>query len=1060
MPVKMDLLTDSCPQMGSWMQESVTSRNDTKAHCLDVILMSLLARATMCKGGNDFYATLPFHNELPFDYWIRLNKAIDTAEGALKRQGKILDNPAREVTVMFIRHCPDPWLALVFKCKPLEEWTTGEVQSFSMYSDPSAQLTVCSAEQQHSWSAVNLDGPHEEGTSGGPEKMSPEFPTLIVDGQGDDLKLGSNVIKHLIHVKKASGDYSEKMLTTDQKHTDEENLLQLLSCVEKWKGGAMPEKMGPVKVKHAVMLEPMHEHLVWGVEILDPGEVVYTETRTNGVVGRGVILECGPTLPDVYIWGFTRPRTDTIRAIVYNFGKGPKLQKLAQELGELSVITNSASLSIEKLPLVAEGVYTCQALYDTAEGAKLYYYYVYLSVLVPVSKPYILMSDSSPVEGSTLWMRCGLENGTGPIKYIWEQESRSGMLTMLAEGNSSLVNVTDISRNHTGWYRCLASNQVNQQRSDRIWLDIIYGPDLPQIDVTPYSVTERGYSALERETVSLLCQASSNPPSQYVWFYNNSQVYSGPQYTITRILRMHTGHYACLALNTYLNTRSKKTITLTVYYPPDGNPSCTILPANNHTDLALWCHWAGGYPPASLHWNPFVFGEEVESGSNITQIQPGPETANNSVFVCQGSHVALNITRQCSTRTWLPVGEPQCSAYATRNNEYLMLSCSWEGGFPRALLWWASSSGASQGTSEENANILVLRSSYTYSGKAFVCHAKHPLAGESKQCVLRLEAPVLVAHRSLVTVYEGSDVQLTCVMSANYPVTEITWYNNLKQHVDNTPKKYVLQRAASWSNLTVRETDCARDSGQYWCSATNAVGGAEIPITLLVKRYPMPPNVTINKIVYSSHVRTDVDMEWSIRTELDLTSFFIERQLLPEPVGKRASNVSLWYKVIVDLESDVRSCKISGLDPTRNYAFRITAVNHRTIGHPSEVKSPADPPFNAYPAVIGSAIGGMILATVATVLFFLYVVRNRRSNPRLHDLIFGLQHSQSRENINFPEDEVVGGLEDEAGGRAPSRSPSPGPSMTLPRPTAAPKGSPIGEDNEPVNVTITVMATS
>uniref|UniRef100_A0AAR2JMT8 Ig-like domain-containing protein n=1 Tax=Pygocentrus nattereri TaxID=42514 RepID=A0AAR2JMT8_PYGNA len=187
------------------------------------------------------------------------------------------------------------------------------------------------------------------------------------------------------------------------------------------------------------------------------------------------------------------------------------------------------------------------------------------SMLLPVSKPYILLSDSSPVEGTSVWMRCGLENGTDPVNYIWEQESRSGVVTTLAESNRSLVNVTWVTRNHTGWYRCLARNEVNQQRSDRIWLDVIYGPDLPQIDVTPYSVTERGYSALEKETVSLMCQALSNPPSQYVWFYNNSQVYTGPQLTITKILRMHTGNYACLAQNTYLNTRSKKTITLTVY---------------------------------------------------------------------------------------------------------------------------------------------------------------------------------------------------------------------------------------------------------------------------------------------------------------------------------------------------------------------------------------------------------------------------------------------------------------------------------------------------------------
>ncbi|XP_053543944.1 V-set and immunoglobulin domain-containing protein 10-like 2 [Ictalurus punctatus] len=864
-----------------------------------------------------------------------------------------------------------------------------------------------------------------------------------------------------------------------------------------------------------------------GLEIVDPGQVIYRESRTNGVVDKGVILECGPTLPDIYIWSFTKPGTETIRAVVYNFGKGPKLQQLAKDLGDLNVISNSASLSIVKLPLAAEGLYTCQALYDTTDGAKLYYYYVYLRVLVPVSKPYILLSDSSPVEGVSVWMRCGLENGTGPIHYVWEQENHSGQVSILAESDSDLINITSVSRNQTGWFRCLARNEVNQQSGDRIWLDVIFGPDLPQIDVTPYSVTDRGYSALERETVSLLCQASSNPPSLYVWFYNNSQVYTGPQLTITKILRMHTGYYACLAQNTYLNTRSKKTITLTVYcesstvmthmdrmaiscvhatssgqplvwsylnftclsfipllpiilslipmyththtvrcpltgdvqqnivlclqqasgYPPDGVPSCSIFPTNNYNDLALICSWEGGYPPATLNWSPYVNGDNSQGVSNITRIQLGPETANNSAFTCYGSHVALSFPQRCSTKTWLPNEEPQCSAYATRNNEYLMLSCSWEGGFPRALLWWASSSGDMQGTSEENSNILVLRSSATYSGKAFVCHAKHPLVKESKQCVLKLEAPVLMTQRSVVSVYEGNDVQLTCILSKNYPaVTEITWYNNMKQKVGDsgTPKKYVLQQAAAWSNLTVRETDGMVDGGEYWCSATNAVGGAEIPILLVVLRYPMPPNVTIIKIMYSSRQRTDVNVEWQILSDDDFTGFFIERQNLPFP---------LWQKMVGDLDPSIRSFQITNLDPSGTYAFRITAVNRRTIGHPSEVKSPALPGFNAYPAVIGAAIGGMLVATIATVLLFMYVVRNRSNNPRLHDLIFGRQNSQSRENINSPEDEVVSGSDADGGGET-----SQGPSVVLPRPTATPTNLPPGD--EPVNVTITVMASS
>ncbi|GAA6097168.1 titin-like isoform X1 [Tachysurus ichikawai] len=655
--------------------------------------------------------------------------------------------------------------------------------------------------------------------------------------------------------------------------------------------------------------------------------------------------------------------------------------------------------------MVDSGQYWCSA--TNAVGAAEIP--VMLLVIVPVSKPTILLSHS-PMEGMSVSMRCFVEKGTEPINFTWEQESQTGMITTLAKENSSVVSFNRVSRNHTGWFRCLVRNEVNQQRSDRIWLNVLFGPDLPQIDVTACSITDHGYTALENGNISLMCQASSNPPSQYVWFYNNSQVYIGSKLTIPKILRTQAGFYACLAQNANLNTRSKKTVTITVYYPPDGAPSCSIFPINNYTDLALVCTWVSGYPPPNLTWSPYVNGDNPQGLANITQILPGSETSNNSVLTCYGTHVALQDPQSCSNRIWMPYGEPQCFAYATRNNEYLMLSCSWEGGVPRALLWWVSSSGQIQGTSEENSNILVLRSSANYSGKAFICHAKHPLVKDSKKCVLKLEAPVLMTQRSMVSVFEGNDVQLTCILSKNYPaVTEITWYNNLKVDVGETPKKYILQQGATWFNLTVRETDSMVDSGQYWCSATNAVGGAEIPVLLLVKRYPMPPNVTISKITYSQQ-RTDVMLEWLVQNNGDLTGFFIELQSLR--VGK-SDVVPVWQKVVVDLIPSTRSYKITNLDPSGKYAFRVTAVNHRTTGHPSEVKNPAQPPFKAYPAVIGAAIGGMLMATLTTVLLFIYVLRNRNNLPRLHSMLFGMQNSQSRENINFPEDEVVGGAEEE-----------------------------------------------
>ncbi|XP_057199298.1 uncharacterized protein LOC130559933 [Triplophysa rosa] len=77
----------------------------------------------------DFYGTLPHASEDCFDYWLRLNRAMDMAEDCLKRQNKKTDDLSRELTVMFIRHCPDPELSLIFKCRPVEQWTAADVHA-------------------------------------------------------------------------------------------------------------------------------------------------------------------------------------------------------------------------------------------------------------------------------------------------------------------------------------------------------------------------------------------------------------------------------------------------------------------------------------------------------------------------------------------------------------------------------------------------------------------------------------------------------------------------------------------------------------------------------------------------------------------------------------------------------------------------------------------------------------------------------------------------------------------------------------------------------------------
>lgn len=76
----------------------------------------------------DFYNTLPKPDEDAMDYWIRLNKSVDVADECLKRQGRKIDDPGHEVSMMFVKHCPDQSLASVLKFKSADKWSACEIQ--------------------------------------------------------------------------------------------------------------------------------------------------------------------------------------------------------------------------------------------------------------------------------------------------------------------------------------------------------------------------------------------------------------------------------------------------------------------------------------------------------------------------------------------------------------------------------------------------------------------------------------------------------------------------------------------------------------------------------------------------------------------------------------------------------------------------------------------------------------------------------------------------------------------------------------------------------------------
>ncbi|XP_037693987.1 V-set and immunoglobulin domain-containing protein 10-like 2 [Choloepus didactylus] len=747
----------------------------------------------------------------------------------------------------------------------------------------------------------------------------------------------------------------------------------------------------------------------------------------QGVRGSSVELACGPgAAPLVALWSFTPPGSPVPQPVAVVNGATSKVEVGASVLGAVSL--RNSSLVLAELREGARGRFLCQALRVAGGQLHAAYYFFSLLVLVPVAKPQVHLSAASPVEGASVVVTCALREGTEPVTFAWQHRAPQGPGENLEGATEQLLRLDPVSRTHLGWYLCSAQNAVNGQSSDSVFLDVIYGPDLPVITVEPLALTEGGFWASEREEVTLSCLAASNPPSDYVWLHKHTQVHTGPTFVIASAGRAHTGLYTCLARNSRLDVRTQAAVQLTVYYPPEGQPSCAILPTLGAVTLV--CTWPGGLPAAQLQWEG-PQGSGPTAPSNVTWSHPASLLPNGSVFTCTGQHPSLALPALCRTTLWEPLGSPTCWAVGTRGDQFVTLSCGWRGGQPPALLSWHDGQQQVLGGRSSSPAVLLLKAHEGLAGSEFTCWGAHPLRLPAPRCRVQLEAPQLAVAEPRVSVLEGGAAWLGCTLLWGTPPAQLFWLSPGQQQVEPGTAGLVLHPEGAQLHLAIPDVHPAHHTGIYQCVAQNAVGSSSRSVLLEVLSYPAPPNVTISRLVYARH-RREVQLHWAISGPGNLTGFVVQRRA--SSPGPRAG---AWETAAGDIEPESRGRRLGGLDPEVLYAFRVLALNHRTAGQPSEVKIPVDPPFSAYPAVLGAAGAGMVVATVASLLVFQFAARHPETFPRLAQLLVPTERIHQR-----------GGTGEGRGAQAGTRTPA---SNTA--------SAPAQESTEaPVNVTITVTA--
>lgn len=96
---------------------------------------------------------------------------------------------------------------------------------------------------------------------------------------------------------------------------------------------------------------------------------------------------------------------------------------------------------------------------------------------MPVLKPQVRLSESSPVEGTSVVATCTVREGTEPVIFAWQHQAPRGPGEALVGVTERRFQLDPVNRTHLGWYVCSAHNAVNQLSSDGTFLDVICESD-------------------------------------------------------------------------------------------------------------------------------------------------------------------------------------------------------------------------------------------------------------------------------------------------------------------------------------------------------------------------------------------------------------------------------------------------------------------------------------------------------------------------------------------------------------------------------------------------------
>ncbi|XP_067258648.1 B-cell receptor CD22-like [Chanodichthys erythropterus] len=202
---------------------------------------------------------------------------------------------------------------------------------------------------------------------------------------------------------------------------------------------------------------------------------------------------------------------------------------------------------ISKIRSDDSGEYKCRSINEHGEK---YSDAVTLNVMYPPKSVSVSISPSGEiVSGDSVTLNCSSDSNP-PAEISW---FKGGMFV----GSGRIFNISKISSDDSGEYKCKARNRHGEKYSDAVTLNVMYPPRNVSVLINGSGEIVSG------DSVTLICSSDSNPPAlNFSWFKENesSAVGSGQSFSA-----LQSGRFYCQAHNQHGSQRSDA-VTVTVHH--------------------------------------------------------------------------------------------------------------------------------------------------------------------------------------------------------------------------------------------------------------------------------------------------------------------------------------------------------------------------------------------------------------------------------------------------------------------------------------------------------------